>query len=158
MTDQKVLQSGQSALVHMKLTLEDGTVIQDSENDNKPCLLQLGDESLSQAFESHLVGMAIADNCHFKLPPEDAFGISNPALIQYMDLQQFSKIGKLKVDQLIPFERADGKPMMGRIVKISGQSVTVDFNHPFVDKVIDFEVQLLKIQPDKVSQPLQADK
>jgi len=143
----KKLDKNQRALLHMKLILDDGTVVEDSHENNKPCLIQLGDESLSTAFENQIIGLKENQSKQFRLSAEDAFGVSNPALIHYMELQQFPEPEALKMDQLIPFSQPNGQPLMGIIKNIAGQSVTVDFNHPLVDKAVTFEVEMLRINP-----------
>ncbi len=77
------IQSNSAVLVHFTLKLDDGSTAESTRNNGKPALFRLGDASLSEGLEQHLLGLKAGDKKSFSLEPDAAFGISTPDLIQY---------------------------------------------------------------------------
>lgn len=53
----KSVQSDSAVLVHFTLKLEDGSLAESTRNNGKPALFRLGDGSLSEGLEQHLLGL-----------------------------------------------------------------------------------------------------
>ncbi|VTQ23858.1 FkbB-type 16 kD peptidyl-prolyl cis-trans isomerase [Escherichia coli] len=51
------VQSNSAVLVHFTLKLDDGTTAESTRNNGKPALFRLGDASLSEGLEQHLLGL-----------------------------------------------------------------------------------------------------
>lgn len=141
------VQPDSSLLVHFVLTLEDGSVAESTRAGGKPALFRLGDGSLSPAFSRELTGKHAGESCTFTLTPEEAFGASNPDLIQYFSLREFTESGEPEVGTIMLFTLPDGNEMPGIIRDISGDSVTVDFNHPLAGQMTTFAVEVLEVDP-----------
>ncbi len=77
------VQSNSAVLVHFTLKLDDGTTAESTRNNGKPALFRLGDASLSEGLEQHLLGLKVGDKTTFSLEPDAAFGVPSPDLIQY---------------------------------------------------------------------------
>ncbi|WP_029684583.1 FKBP-type peptidyl-prolyl cis-trans isomerase [Tatumella saanichensis] len=135
-------------LVHFVLTLEDGSVAESTRAGGKPALFRLGDGSLSAAFSRELTGKQAGDRCQFTLAPEEAFGVTNPDMIQYFSLRDFTESGEPEPGAIMLFTLPDGSEMPGIIRDISGDSVTVDFNHPLAGQMTTFDVEVLEVDPD----------
>ncbi|MGQ7157391.1 FKBP-type peptidyl-prolyl cis-trans isomerase, partial [Escherichia coli] len=69
------VQSNSAVLVHFTLKLEDGTTAESTRNNGKPALFRLGDASLSEGLEQHLLGLKVGDKTTFSLEPDAAFGV-----------------------------------------------------------------------------------
>ena len=76
-------------LADVTVKLNNGSIADSTKVSGKPSWLILGDGSFSPAFESYLLNKAEGDNLVFELDAPDAFGISNPDLIQFMEIHQF---------------------------------------------------------------------
>jgi FKBP-type peptidyl-prolyl cis-trans isomerase SlpA len=145
MTDS--VQRESAVLVHFTLKLEDGSTAESTRNNGKPALFSLGDGSLSEGLESHLLGLTVGEKRSFSLTADDAFGQSSPDLIQYFSRRDFTQAGEPEIGAIMLFSGMDGNEMPGVIREISGDSITVDFNHPLAGQTIHFEVEVLEIDP-----------
>ncbi|MFB5173693.1 FKBP-type peptidyl-prolyl cis-trans isomerase [Erwinia amylovora] len=145
MTDS--VQSSSAVLVHFTLKLADGSTAESTRNNGKPALFRLGDGSLSHRLESHLVGLAVGGKRAFALDAQDAFGSISPDLIQYFSRRDFVDAGEPEIGAIMLFSGMDGNEMPGVIREISGDSITVDFNHPLAGQTIHFDIEVLEIDP-----------
>ncbi len=142
-----IVMPGSRLLVQLELTLADGSVAESTRSANKPALLTLGDESLSPALEGQLLGLSVGSQHKFTLAAEDAFGPSNPNLIQYFSRQAFREAGDPEIGTIMLFGAVDGSETPGIVRAVTGDSVTVDFNHPLAGQDITFDVEILEIDP-----------
>lgn len=145
MTDS--VQRESAVLVHFILKLEDGSTAESTRNNGKPALFSLGDGSLSEGLESQLLGLKVGDKKAFSLTADDAFGQSSPDLVQYFSRRDFTQAGEPELGAIMLFSGRDGNEMPAVIREISGDSITVDFNHPLAGQTIHFEVEVLEIDP-----------
>jgi len=90
MTINKIIQTDSSILVHITMKLSDGSAADSTKVNNKPAKIIMGDQSISAAFETQLLGMTAGTSKEFTLEAVDAFGESNPDNIHYMDIDKFS--------------------------------------------------------------------
>ena len=132
-------------LADITIKLKDGSVADSTKVSGKPSWLVLGDGSFSDAFEEHLIGASVDDNLTFELAPEDAFGISIPDNIHFMDISQFPQDIKLEKGAIVAFGQPGGGEIPGIIREIQATSVKVDFNHPLAGETIVFEVEIKQI-------------
>lgn len=145
MTDS--VQHDSAVLVHFTLKLEDGSTAESTRANGKPALFRLGDGSLSEGLEQALLGLKTGDKHHFSLPPESAFGAANPDMIQYFSRRDFVQAGEPEIGAIMLFTGMGGSEMPGVIREISGDSITVDFNHPLAGQTIQFDIEVLEIDP-----------
>lgn len=61
----KSVQSNSAVLVHFTLKLDDGSTAESTRNNGKPALFRLGDGSLSEGLEQHLLGLKDGDKTTF---------------------------------------------------------------------------------------------
>lgn len=101
----------------------------------------------SAALEQALLGLKAGETKQFTLEPDDAFGGVSPDLIQYFSRRDFIDAGEPEVGAIMLFSGMGGSEMPGVIREISGDSITVDFNHPLAGRRIQFDVEVLEIDP-----------
>src|SRR5690348_12173349 len=102
------VQSNSAVLVHFTLKLDDGSVAESTRNNGKPALFRLGDGSLSEGLEQHLLGLKAGEKRAFSLEPDAAFGISSPDLIQYFSRREFMEAGEPEMGAIMLFTAMDG--------------------------------------------------
>ena len=136
----KSVQSNSAVLVHFTLKLDDGSTAESTRNNGKPALFRLGDGSLSEGLEQHLLGLKEGDKTTFALEPDAAFGVSSPDLIQYFSRRE-------EIGAIMLFTAMDGSEMPGVIREINGDSITVDFNHPLAGHTVHFDIEVLEVEP-----------
>ncbi|WP_019677101.1 FKBP-type peptidyl-prolyl cis-trans isomerase [Arsukibacterium perlucidum] len=134
-----------TVLFHFDITLTDGSAAESTRVRNKPAKLQMGDTSISPAFEANLLGMAEGAKKTFTLEPLDAYGMPNPDNIYYIDRSKFSNDAPAKVGSIIGFAMPDGSELPGLVREVVGDSVTVDFNHPLAGQTLTFNVEIVKV-------------
>lgn len=136
-----------AVLVHFTLKLEDGSTAESTRGNGKPALFRLGDGSLSDALENELLGLKVGDKLAFTLAPESAFGSKSPDLVQYFSRRDFQETGIPDVGTIMLFTTRDGSEMPGVVRDVTEDSITVDFNHPLAGQHIDFDIEVLEIDP-----------
>ena len=114
-------------------------------DDPKPDTMTLGDGTLAPMLEQWLIDLVPGERHVFLLDPWQAFGASQPDLIQTMPRSDLPAELDFEVDQLVEFAMPSGQTVAGRILEIAGDSVKVDFNHPLADLAIEFEVEIVRI-------------
>ncbi|MDR3433562.1 MAG: FKBP-type peptidyl-prolyl cis-trans isomerase [Rouxiella aceris] len=136
-----------AVLVHFTLKLEDGSTAESTLSHGKPALFRLGDGSLSDALENQLLGLRVKDKKAFTLSPESAFGMQSPDLVQFFSRRDFMETGIPDVGTIMLFTARDGSEMPGVVREVTEDSITVDFNHPLAGQHIDFDIEVLAIDP-----------
>lgn len=132
--------------LHFTIKLSNGSIADSTHNMNKPARLKIGDGSLSENFESHLIGLRSGDSKTVDLKSQDAFGAPNPDNIHHMDRSKFVGDAAVEVGTIMAFSGPDGMEIPGIISDITGDSVTVDFNHPLAGQDVTFEVEILSVE------------
>lgn len=133
-----------SLLCHMVIQLSDGSTAENTRNSNQPALLNIGDDSLSPAFEQALVGLQVGDKTEFTLAPKDAFGEPNPDAIYYLDRSKFPADMQLEAGVIVGFAGPGGSEIPGIVREIAGDSVTVDMNHPLAGQTLTFQLEVIE--------------
>lgn len=139
------IQEKSEVVLHFDLKLADGSAADSTRVNNKPAKLIIGDGNLTPSFESCLLGLHVGDKKSFTLEPEDAFGMPNPDNIHHLEKSKFSADTPAEIGMIIAFTQPDGTELPGIIREVSGDSVTVDFNHPLAGQVITFDVEILSV-------------
>ena len=134
-----------SLLCHMNIVLEDGSTADSTKASGKPARLNIGDGSLSPAFEAKLASLNEGDKHSFTLEAVDAFGESNPDAIHYMDRTRFPADMELEVGVIVSFAGPGGSEIPGIVREVAGDSITVDLNHPLAGRKVTFELDVVKV-------------
>ena len=147
-----VISNASEIIFHVAMKLSDGSAADSTKVNDKPAKLTIGDGSLSPAFEAQLAGLSAGDSKEFTLQPSDAFGEVNPDNIYHMERSRF-EADTLEVGAIIAFEQQNGTELPGIIREITGDSVTIDFNHPLAGQVITFDIDIIDVtQPQQIQQ------
>lgn len=144
--DQTVIGTGSQVVMHFAIKLEDGSAADSTRVHGKPAKLTIGDGNLTPNFEQCLIGLKAGDAREFTLAPEDAFGMPIEDNLHSVPLSRFSKEAPAEVGQIISFTQLDGREVPGIVREVSGQVVTVDFNHPLAGQRVTFAVEILSVE------------
>ncbi len=129
----------------MNIVLEDGSTADSTKASGKPAKLNIGDETLSPAFEAELINLAQGDKHSFTLQAADAFGESNPDAIHHMDRTKFPADMNLEAGVIVSFAGPGGSEIPGIVRDVLGDSVTVDLNHPLAGRAVTFELEVIQV-------------
>ena len=114
-------------------------------DDPEPETVTLGDGTLAPMLEQWLIDIHPGERHVFLLDPWQAFGESQPDLIQTLPKSDLPTDMKFEIDQLFEFAMPNGETLAGRILEIGDDAIKVDFNHPLADLCIEFEVEIERI-------------
>ncbi len=103
------------------------------------------DGKLFPKVEQALEGRAVGDSVEVTLPPDEAFGQPDPALIFVDDLHnappEFRVVGAKP-----SFENAQGEAIEMTVTRIEDGKITIDGNHPFAGKTLTFHVTVMAVR------------
>lgn len=136
--------SMRALLCHMDIVLSDGSTADSTRTSGKPARLNLGDGSLSAAFEAEVAALQPGDKHRFTLSAADAFGEVNPDAIHHLDRTRFDAAIELTPGVIISFTAPNGAEVPGVIRDVAGDSVTVDLNHPLAGHQVTFELEVMQ--------------
>ncbi len=111
----------------------------------EPMLIAVGKNWVLKKLDNSLVGAKVGEKTIIEIPPEDGFGLRDPA--------------KVKVIPLTRFRKQDVRPYPGAQIEIDGKTATVrsigagrvqvDFNSPLAGKTLVYELTVDKIVGDE---------
>ncbi len=142
MTEEIVLHS--KVLLHYRIALTDGTVIEDS-FDDEPAEIRMGQDELPEGMELALYGLKTGERQTLTLTPEQCFGVRDEDNIHTMPLSDFPLELPPEVGLTFAFGTEDGGEVSGTVRAIGDDKVEVDFNHPLAGQSLVFEVEILDI-------------
>ena len=73
--------------------------------------------------------------------------MQSPDLVQFFSRRDFMETGIPDVGTIMLFTARDGSEMPGVVREVTEDSITVDFNHPLAGQHIDFDIEVLAIDP-----------
>ena len=127
--------------------LDDGTVFDSSKHGDHshPLEFEVGAGKVIKGFDEAVIGMEKGEEKTFKLTPEQAYGHSNPKLIQKLPKDKLPKEPEPKPGMMLMFATPEGKQFPAKIVEISDTEITVDLNHPLAGKNLNFKIKILEV-------------
>lgn len=143
---EKKVKKGNTVEVEYEGKLEDGTVFDSSEKQGKPLEFEVGSNQLIKGFDKSLIGMKEGEEKEITLKPSEAYGQPNPKLVQKAPRANFPKEEKLVAGSMVIMSLPDGNKVPAKIVEVTKDKVTLDFNHPLAGKKLKFKIKLLKIK------------
>jgi len=117
----------------------------------KPMEFIFGTNSMLDAFEKQLEGMALGDEFNFHLTPDEAYGEYDEAQLLELPKNIFEIEGEIDNDILfegnvVPMMDSSGNRLMGSVVNIGDDFVTMDFNHPLAGENMYFTGKVLDVR------------
>jgi FKBP-type peptidyl-prolyl cis-trans isomerase SlyD len=110
----------------------------------KPLEFIFGTNSMLEAFEKQLEGLSEGDTFSFTLTPDEAYGNYDEEKVLDLTKNIFEVDGKIDEEMLIegttlPMMDASGNRLMGAVVEVTDNAITMDFNHPLAGETMHFE-------------------
>ena len=141
----RTVSPGDTLLLRYALRPRGGDDLVSNFDDPEPDTVTLGDGTLEPMLEQWLIDLVPGERQVFLLEPWQAFGISQPELIQTLPLSDLPAGMELQTDQLVEFSMPNGQTLAGHILEVGEDVAKVDFNHPLADLSIEFEVEIVRI-------------
>ena len=137
--------NGDTVMVHYTGTLEDGTIF-DSSIDREPLQFTLGKGQLIKGFEEAVIGMSVGETKSVRIPSDEAYGSHREDLLLKFNKSDFPPDIEPKGGLVINLVSPDGRNLLATITEISGDSVTLDANHPLAGKDLTFNIDLVEVE------------
>ncbi len=123
---------------NIRVNDQHGELLEEAGHDN-PRKMVFGTGRLLGAFEQRLMGLKAGDSFEFVIEPSETFGEYNPGMVMDLPMSAFAvngevKPGMLETGKVIPMMDSEGNPFNGKVISVSGEKVTMDFNHPLAGK------------------------
>jgi len=91
MSGDNAIVEGSRVTLHFSVSLTTGDIV-DSNFAGKPATFHVGDGSLLPGFEEPLLGLTVGSELDVTLPPELAFGESNPRNVHNFPVSKFKSL------------------------------------------------------------------
>jgi len=126
-------------------SLSDGTVFDASSKHDSPMQFEVGTRRVIPGFEKAVLGMNLGEEKKFTLLPAEAYGDSNPKLIQQVPRAEIPKDREPKVGMGLLVGGPGEQQMRAFITEVTPEHITLDMNHPLAGKALTFEIKVVKI-------------
>ena len=103
-----------------------------------------GYENTFPKIEAALDGKEAGFKATLDLQPEDAFGARNEALVKVIPKSEFPP--GVKVGGQLEVRDETGQSQVFTVMKIKGDQVLLDANHPWADKALRFTLQVTEVR------------
>jgi peptidylprolyl isomerase len=138
-----MVSDGQTAKIHFKATLDDGSVFDSSEG-KEPLAFEIGGGEMIPGLESAVREMEVGETKTVRLGRQDAFGEVRDELIAVVPTERFPDAVEPEQGMAIQVQTEQGV-LPARVVDVSDEGVKIDANHPLAGKDVTFEVRLLHV-------------
>ena len=135
------------ATIHYTLSDAKGELIESSrQEEGEPLVYIHGTGNLISGLEDKLAGKSKGDKLLVAVKAEDAYGERDESLIETVEKSEFEDTEELMEGKEFQYDDEDGNSFHVRIVKIDGDNVTVDGNHPLAGKDLSFDVEVIEVR------------
>ena len=125
--------------------LEDGTLCFKSEKEH-PLTIIVGEGKLPAPLEYELIDMAVGESKTIALSPEKGFGQHNEDLVIKAPKKTFNEEFNPEIGARIAVDFSDDRHLVGTILEITDETLTIDFNHPLAGKTVHFTFTVISIK------------
>lgn len=127
-----------------KLTV-DGEVLDEAGKDDAIQFLH-GHRNIIPGLENELTGLKLGDSKKVSVQPEEGYGLTDSEEIEEISLEDFPEGIVPEIGMELEVKDEDGNDLYGRVLAITDETVTMDFNHPLAGKTLDFEVTVVGLR------------
>ncbi len=138
-------------VVKLVYTLKsNGEVVEEVPTDN-PFVFLAGANGTIPAFEKNLTGLEAGAKFAFEIKSDDAYGPRVEEAVAKVPINVFEVDGEVKYDMLfegnmLPMQDQEGMPMDGKVIEVSDEEVTLDFNHALAGHDLNFEGEVIEVR------------
>ncbi|MFA6815463.1 MAG: FKBP-type peptidyl-prolyl cis-trans isomerase [Lentisphaeria bacterium] len=120
-----------------------GAVLENTEEDGAPVVVEIGQEQLLPALETAYLQMKPGEERTLVLEPFEAFGKHQKDLVGWLDIDDLGLNDNedLKPGMKLEVEDEEGQIIPAIILNVRDDCVQVDSNHPYAGKKLIFELK-----------------
>jgi len=138
------IENNKVASIDYTLTNDAGETL-DSSAGKEPLTYIQGHQNIIPGLEKALEGKAVGDKLTVTVPPEEAYGINEPSLIQEVSKDVFQGVDNIDVGMQFQAQ-GEGGPLVVTVTKIEDEKITIDGNHPLADQILTFDVEIKNVR------------
>lgn len=97
--------------------------------------------NIIEGLESALAGKSVGDKLSVEISPENGYGERDEEFIEEVEKAAFSEVEELKEGMEL-YAEEEGQIQVITVVKIDGDMVTIDRNHPLAGQTLFFDVEV----------------
>lgn len=131
-------------LIHYTLTNDAGETI-DSSSGGDPLAYIHGQGNIIPGLEKALEGKQAGDKLNVKVGPAEGYGVRDDKLLQQVPKRQFGG-ANLQPGMQFHAQTSQGHARVVTVVRIQGDMVTVDGNHPLAGENLNFDVEVTEVR------------
>lgn len=136
-----LIQDKSVVAIHYRLTDSEGTQIDASQPD-QPLVYMHGTQSIIPGLENALTGKSAGDRLQVTVSPEEAYGETNPDLVQSVPRSAFEGIDEIEPGMQFTAQSAEGPSHVVTVREVGDEEVTIDGNHPLAGVELHFDVEV----------------
>lgn len=126
------------------LTNPDGQVL-DSSKGRGPLTYLHGMGNIIPGLERALAGKSVGENVSVTIPPEEAYGPRDEALVVQVPREALSQLPSVEVGMQLQASNGQETRIV-TVTKVEAESVTVDANPPLAGQTLCFDVAVVQIR------------
>ena len=126
-------------------TLDDGTVFDSSDKHGQPLEFQVGVGQVIKGFDDAVMGMEVGDEKDIMLQPSEAYGETNPDMVQMIPRDQLPEGQEVNTGMMLMVSMPNGMKIPAQITEVTDESIVIDMNHPLAGKVLNFNIKVVEI-------------
>lgn len=131
--------------MHYKLTDDNGNILDSSEGES-PLAYIHGADNMVPGLEKALDDKKSGDTLKVRVEPGQGYGEILPELIRVLDREAFKEVEPLEVGLEFNAQGEDGNVQHILVKKIEDDKVTIDANHPFAGKNLNFDIDVISVR------------
>lgn len=140
-----IIENNKVASIDYTLTNDAGETL-DTSIGREPLSYIQGHQNIIPGLEKALEGKTAGEKLTVTVPPEEAYGNSNPASIQTVARDVFQGVENIDVGMQFQSQGEGGQPIIVTVTKIEEDQITIDGNHPLADMTLTFEVEIKEVR------------
>ena len=137
--------SNKVVTIHYRLSNDEGNILDNSEASG-PLKYLHGAGNIISGLENALEGKKAGDSLNIRLEPKDAYGNPDPEFVQTVNKSVFQGADIIEEGMMFEAEGSDGAVRRVKIVKVDGEDVTIDANHPLAGIALTFDVNVVEVR------------
>lgn len=140
------LMIGKNAVVSINYTLtNDAGEVMDTSEGREPLTYLHGANNLIPGLEKEMEGKSSGQSFKVTIPPSEAYGESNPELVQTLSKDMFKGVDKVEPGMGFTAQGPQGEQHIV-VTAVDGDQVTIDANHPMAGKTLHFAVEIVSVR------------
>ncbi|NVK43383.1 MAG: peptidylprolyl isomerase [Oceanospirillaceae bacterium] len=130
---------------HFRLFDEDGDLIDDT-RDGAPLPYLHGHANIIAGLEQAMAGHEAGETLRVKVQPQLGYGLYDEDKVRTLEHSFFEPLGGAEVGMSCQLEDDEGNLELAQVIEVSDEGVTVDGNHPYAGRTLDFEIEIVEVR------------